>query len=68
MTTKADRLREELVNLRRCQNAAGYDWDADIEARIKRVITELAGLNRRKAAQRLHRETLYDLNGHHGPA
>lgn len=68
MTTKADTLREELIGLRACQNAEGYDYDTDIECRICTVVKELALLAKRRAYAQSHRELLYDLNGHHGPA
>jgi hypothetical protein len=66
--TKDDRLRDELMGLRRWQNAEGYDYDADIECRIKAIIRERAQLARRRASNRVYRETMFDLNGHHGRA
>ena len=66
--TKADTLRDELMNLRRCQNAHNYDYDADIEARIVSVQKALLTLARTARRAKAHRELMYDINGHYGQA
>ena len=60
LKAERDRLRSELVN---GQNA--YPLHA---GRLAQIDRELATLARQRAANRLYRETMYDLNGHHGRA
>ena len=70
MITKANRLREELSTLRRrlqLSQASGAYSTVD-EQRIIQVQRELTMLAKRRAYTKAHREMLFDLNGHHGPA
>jgi len=66
MTTHADRLRAELAALKASFEANGRSL-AD-STRIDAIRQELARLARRAQAGRTYRQTLYDLNGHHGKA
>lgn len=68
MTTKADKLRDELITLRATQNAEGYSYDVAVEGRIKAVVKELATLYKRRAQAQAHRSLMYDINGHYGRA
>ena len=66
MTTQAERLRMELAALK-----ASWDRNGRSQAeslRMDAIREALAKLARRAKAGRAYRQTLYDLNGHHGKA
>lgn len=65
MTTKADRLREELQTLITIDSCT---VGAVNQARADAIRKELAKLARRRASNRAYREMMFDLNGHHGRA
>lgn len=66
MKTKADILRAELSALRNGFEANGRS--AADSARIDAIRAELHKLARRRLVNRMRREFMYDLNGHHGQA
>ena len=79
MTTKTDKLWAELRQLNEAQqhcpacaeqtppfNTCGPCWDKAV--RVAEIRKELLQLARRKAQSKAHRELLFDLNGHYGPA
>ena len=66
MVTKADKLRQELAALKAGFEAGGRSRvDSD---RMDAIRVELGKLARRRLMDRVRREILFDMNGHHGPA
>jgi hypothetical protein len=64
MTTKRDALSNELAEL-------VYDsqsYGAPHERRIAAIKSELAKLARKRLSDRIRRQILWDINGHHGRA